>query len=144
MKEVRKFRSTPDSLAPNFPDMPTVALIGPELFPIPPIRGGATELFIDCLAAHLRRYRPVIIGPGDPELPAREMRGPAEYWRVSLRPWQQWLYRRYRHLLPVYDRRVAPVARQPHAAEPHKVLRAVLRGWRRLLVNLTRRSRKRY
>jgi spore coat protein SA len=92
--------------------MPTVALIGPELFPIPPIRGGATELFIDRLAAHLRRYRPVIIGPGDPELPVQEVRGPAEYWRVSLGPWQQWLYRRYRHVLPLYDRRVAGLVRR--------------------------------
>jgi spore coat protein SA len=87
--------------------MPTVALIGPELFPIPPIRGGATELFIDRLAAHLTRYRPVVIGPADPELPDREARGRVEYRRVRLNPWQQWLYRRYRHLLPLYDRGVA-------------------------------------
>jgi spore coat protein SA len=92
--------------------MPTVALIGPELFPIPPIRGGATELFIDRLAAHLTRYRPVIIGPGDPELPNQEVRGPAEYRRVSLSSWQQWLYRRYRHLLPLYDRGVAALLRR--------------------------------
>ncbi len=92
--------------------MHTVALIGPELFPIPPIRGGATELFIDRLAAHLSRYRPVIIGPGDPELPTREVRGQAEYWRVSLSSGQQWLYRRYRHLLPLYDRRVAALIRR--------------------------------
>ena len=87
--------------------MPTVALIGPELFPIPPIRGGAAELFIDRLAAHLERYRPVVIGPADPELPAQEVRGPVEYRRVSLGPLGAWLYRRYRHLLPLYDRRVA-------------------------------------
>ncbi len=30
--------------------MPTVALIGPELYPIPPIRGGAAELFIEKVA----------------------------------------------------------------------------------------------
>jgi spore coat protein SA len=92
--------------------MPTVALIGPELFPIPPIRGGATELFIDRLASHLSRYRPVIIGPADPELPAREVRGQTEYWRVSLGSLQQWLYRRYRYLLPFYDRRVAVLIRR--------------------------------
>jgi len=91
--------------------MPTVALIGPELFPIPPIRGGATELFIDRLAAHLSRYYPVVIGPADPELPARERRGQVEYRRVPLNSWQQWLYRRYRHLLPLYDRRVATLVR---------------------------------
>jgi spore coat protein SA len=92
--------------------MPTVALIGPELFPIPPIRGGATELFIDRLAAHLSRYHPVVIGPADPELPPRERRGRVEYRRVYLSSWQQWLYRRYRHLLPIYDRRVAGIVRQ--------------------------------
>jgi spore coat protein SA len=92
--------------------MPTVALIGPELFPIPPIRGGATELFIDQLAAYLSRYRPVVIGPADPDLPDFEMRGPVAYRRVRLNPWQQWLYRRYRHLLPFYDRGVAGLVRQ--------------------------------
>jgi spore coat protein SA len=92
--------------------MPIVALIGPELFPIPPIRGGATELFIDRLAAHLSRYEPVVIGPADPELAAGERRGRVEYRRVSLSPWQRWLYRRYRHLLPLYDRRVAGIVRQ--------------------------------
>ncbi len=34
--------------------MPTVALIGPELYPIPPIRGGAAELFIEKVAGRLR------------------------------------------------------------------------------------------
>jgi len=92
--------------------MPTVALIGPELFPIPPIRGGATELFIDRLAAHLTRYQPVVIGPADPDLPRRESRGQVDYWRVRLNPWERWLYRRYRHLLPLYDRRVAGFIRQ--------------------------------
>jgi spore coat protein SA len=91
--------------------MPTVALIGPELFPIPPLRGGATELFIDRLAAHLSRYHPVVIGPADPELPDQERRGQVEYLRVPLNSWQQWLYRRYRHLLPLYDRRVAALVR---------------------------------
>ncbi len=42
--------------------MPTVALIGPELYPIPPIRGGAAELFIEKVAGHLRGWRPVVIG----------------------------------------------------------------------------------
>lgn len=92
--------------------MLTVALIGPELSPIPPIRGGAAELFIDRLAAHLKRYRPVVIGPADPELPAREMRGQVEYRRVSLSPGQKWLYSRYRRLLPLYERRVAAIIRE--------------------------------
>jgi len=92
--------------------MPTVALIGPELFPIPPIRGGATELFIDRLAAHLSRYQPVVMGPADPELPDQEMRGRVAYRRVPLNAWQKWLYRRYRHLVPLYDRGVAKLVRR--------------------------------
>ena len=92
--------------------MPTVALIGPELFPIPPIRGGATELFIDRLAAHLSRYQPVVMGPADPELPDQEMRGRVAYQRVPLNAWQKWLYRRYRHLVPLYDRGVAKLVRR--------------------------------
>lgn len=63
--------------------MPTVALIGPELYPIPPIRGGAVELFIDRLAARLRRWRPVVIGPSDPELPDHEIRGK---WNIFASP----------------------------------------------------------
>ncbi len=92
--------------------MHTIALIGPELFPIPPIRGGATELFIDSLAAHLTRYRPVVIGPADPDLPDQEERGRVAYRRVCLSSWQRWLYRRYRHLLPLYDRGVARLVRR--------------------------------
>jgi hypothetical protein len=42
--------------------MPTVALIGPELYPIPPIRGGAVELFIEKVADRLTNWRPVVIG----------------------------------------------------------------------------------
>ena len=34
--------------------MPTVAIVGPELFPIPPIRGGAAELFIEQVASRLQ------------------------------------------------------------------------------------------
>ncbi len=94
--------------------MPTVALIGPELFPIPPIRGGATELFIDSLAAHLTRYRPVVIGPADPDLPNQEKRGGVAYRRVPLNGLQQWLYRRYRHLVPLYDRGAARIIEQLH------------------------------
>ena len=78
--------------------MPTVALIGPELYPIPPIRGGAAELFIDKVAGRLTDWRPVVIGVSDPELPRRETRDRVEYRRVPLKGWRRWLYRRYRHL----------------------------------------------
>ena len=78
--------------------MPTVALIGPELYPIPPIRGGAAELFIEKVAGRLNRWRPVVIGVSDPELPRHETRGQVEYFRVPLTGWRQRLYCRYREL----------------------------------------------
>ena len=89
--------------------MPTVALIGPELYPIPPIRGGAAELFIEKVAGRLRGWRPVVIGVSDPELPRHETRGQAEYCRVPLTGWRKWLYCRYRNYFPLYDRQVARI-----------------------------------
>lgn len=92
--------------------MRTVALIGPELYPIPPIRGGAVELFIEKLASRLRGWRPVVIGPSDPELPARETRGAVEYFRVPLSGWQARLYKRHRGWFPFYDLGVAQILRE--------------------------------
>jgi spore coat protein SA len=89
--------------------MPTVALIGPELYPIPPIRGGAAELFIEKVADHFTNWRPVVIGVSDPDLPRHETRGPAEYFRVPLEGWRRWLYCRYRNYFPLYDREVARI-----------------------------------
>lgn len=86
---------------------PTVALIGPELHPIPPIRGGAAELFIEKVAGSLSGWRPVVIGVSDPELPPHERRGQVEYFRVPLSGWRQRLYCRYRDYFPFYDRQVA-------------------------------------
>jgi glycosyltransferase involved in cell wall biosynthesis len=92
--------------------MPTVALVGPELFPIPPLRGGATEQFIEQLAHRLKGWRPVVIGVGDPELPSQEVRGQVEYRRVALTGWRKWLYTRHRGRFPFYDRGVADIIRQ--------------------------------
>ena len=89
--------------------MPTVALIGPELYPIPPIRGGAAELFIEKVAEALTGWRPVVIGVSDPDLPRRETRGRVEYHRVPLQGWRRWLYCRYRNYFPLYDREVARI-----------------------------------
>ena len=89
--------------------MPTVAFVGPELYPIPPIRGGAAELFIEKAASRLRSWRPVVIGVSDPQLPEREVRGPVEYHRVPLSGWRKRLYGRYRQIFPFYDREVAKI-----------------------------------
>jgi spore coat protein SA len=92
--------------------MPTVALIGPELYPIPPIRGGAAELFIEKVAGRLTGWRPVVIGVSDPELPRHEWRGQAEYFRIPLEGWRKQLYCRYRDYFPLYDRQVVKIIRQ--------------------------------
>ncbi len=86
--------------------MPSVALVGPELYPIPPIRGGAAELFIDKAAARLKGWRPLVIGVSDPKLPAREVRQGVEYFRIPLQGWRKWLYCRDRRHFPLYDRQV--------------------------------------
>ena len=101
--------------------MPTVALIGPELFPIPPIHGGAAELFIDQVAAHLSRWRPVVISPGDPDLPRREIRGRVEYCRIPLAGARRWLYKRYGRFWPLYDRQAAAIIKsvQPDLIHVH-------------------------
>jgi spore coat protein SA len=89
--------------------MPTVALIGPELYPIPPIRGGAAELFIEKAAEAFKGWRPVVIGVSDPDLPRHETRGRVEYHRVPLQGWRRWLYCRYRQYFPLYDAEVARI-----------------------------------
>ncbi|HLD46530.1 MAG TPA: glycosyltransferase family 4 protein [Desulfobaccales bacterium] len=109
--------------------MPTVALIGPELFPIPPIRGGAAELFIEKVADHFTRWRPVVIGVSDPDLPRRETRGQAEYYRIPLEGWRRWLYCRYRNYFPLYDREVARIVHRVRPQLLHVHNRPLLALW---------------
>ncbi len=101
--------------------MPSVALIGPELYPIPPIRGGGAELFIDQVAARFQSWKPLVIGVSDPELPEREVRRGVEYFRIPLEGWRRWLYCRYRQHFPWYDREVARIvaSRQPDLIHVH-------------------------
>ncbi|OPX18976.1 MAG: hypothetical protein BZ151_11685 [Desulfobacca sp. 4484_104] len=96
-------------------------LIGSELFPIPPIRGGAAELFIEKAASCLTRYRPLIVSPADPDLPRQECRDKVEYIRVPMSGGRAWLYRRYREYFPIYDRQVAKLIhqRQPVLVHVH-------------------------
>jgi spore coat protein SA len=109
--------------------MPTVALIGPELFPIPPIRGGAAELFIEKVADHFTGWRPVVIGVSDPDLPRRETRGPVDYHRVPLTGWRRWLYCRYRNYFPLYDREVARIIHRLRPDLLHVHNRPLLALW---------------
>jgi len=63
--------------------MKHVAMIGPELTPIPPIRGGATENWIENVCRRMDRYRCTVYSPSDPELPRRETRNGVDYVRIA-------------------------------------------------------------
>lgn len=86
--------------------MPTVVHVAAELFPVPPIRGGAAELFIEQVAGRLPGWQAVVLCRSDPALPARERRGGVEYIRLPLTGWRFRFYKRYRHLWPWYEHRV--------------------------------------
>jgi spore coat protein SA len=87
--------------------MKTVAMIGPELYPIPPIRGGASELFIEKASQALRRYRPVIFSPADPDLPVHESRNQVQYFRFKVSPVKKMFYGWFKTYLADYERQVA-------------------------------------
>jgi len=86
--------------------VPTVVHVAAELFPVPPIRGGAAELFIEQVAARLEHWRPVVICRADPELPLFERQGRVEYNRIPLSGWRYRLYKRFPRRFPFYDRQV--------------------------------------
>jgi spore coat protein SA len=87
----------------------TVVVVGTELFPIPPIRGGAAELSVAEVSPHLKSWRPVIISRYDKDLPLHEVKGPVEYFRVPLEGWRKWLYGRYRQYFPFFERQIAKI-----------------------------------
>ncbi len=78
-------------------------------------------MFIDRVAARLTGWRPVVIGPSDPDLPQAEIRDGVRYCRVPLEGWRRRLYCRYRHLFPWYDQGVAKIlaAVQPDLVHVH-------------------------
>lgn len=87
--------------------MKKVAMIGPELYPIPPIRGGATELFIEKVSRAMTRYRPIIFSPADPDLPARETQKDLQYFRFQVNPVKKILYGWFKVYLPDYEQKIA-------------------------------------
>jgi len=87
--------------------MKKVAMIGPELYPIPPIRGGATELFIEKVSQAMTRYKPIIFSPADPELPARESRMDIQYFRFKVSPIKKIIYSWFKMYLADYENKIA-------------------------------------
>ncbi len=69
--------------------MKRIAMIGPELTPVPPIRGGATENWIDNVCRRIQRYQCTIFCPSDPALAPRERLDGVEYVRVPAGKWRR-------------------------------------------------------
>lgn len=89
--------------------MKKVAMIGPELYPIPPIRGGATELFIEKISQAMTRYEPTIFSPADPALPERETRNEVTYFRSKVSPIKKILYGWFKRYLEDYEQEIARI-----------------------------------
>lgn len=87
--------------------MKKVALIGPELYPIPPIRGGASELWIEKVAHAFKDYQPVVFSPSDPELPDHEINKNVEYFRIHINPVKKILYSWFKSYLNDYENRIS-------------------------------------
>jgi spore coat protein SA len=86
-------------------------------------------LFIEKAAEALTGWRPVVIGVSDPDLPRHETLGQTEYHRVPLTGWRRWLYCRYRHYFPLYDREVARIIRRVRPDLIHVHNRPLLARW---------------
>jgi len=60
-----------------------ILMIVTEKLPVPPVRGGAIQTYVDALAPHLgKAHKLTILGITDPTLPERESRGGITYVRV--------------------------------------------------------------
>lgn len=91
-----------------------IAMVAPEVFPVPPIHGGAVETVIDEASKHLTNHDVHIFSIGDPTLAAVETRGYRTYhrwkrhwldrvllssWKLPFKqsrsPWYYWPYSRW-------------------------------------------------
>ncbi|MBN1688132.1 MAG: glycosyltransferase family 4 protein [Candidatus Omnitrophica bacterium] len=58
-----------------------IVILAPEIFPVPPIRGGAIENIIHEMTTQLSEHEVYVLGISDPELPRRECKGHVTYIR---------------------------------------------------------------
>ena len=101
-----------------------IAVIAPEFFPVPPIRGGAVETIIEEVTRHFAGHEIYIYGVSDPELPFFERKESRFYfryrqsilarlmlssWRLPFKqsgsplyylPYRRWLEKQLRKLKP--------------------------------------------
>lgn len=60
-----------------------IVLVAPEVFPVPPIRGGAIESIIQEVASRLTNDEVHVFCVADPDLPLFEKKGHVTYWRYQ-------------------------------------------------------------
>jgi glycosyltransferase involved in cell wall biosynthesis len=92
--------------------MKKVAMIGPELYPIPPIRGGASELFIEKACHSLTKYQPFIFSPADPELSDHEIKGIIQYHRIFINPLKKIVYSWFNTYLSDYEKKISSILKK--------------------------------
>ncbi len=63
-----------------------IAIVAPEVFPVPPVRGGAVETVIEEVAARLTGHEVSVFGIADAGLPAEEQKGNRVYFRWKRGP----------------------------------------------------------
>ncbi|HTL48435.1 MAG TPA: glycosyltransferase family 4 protein [Verrucomicrobiae bacterium] len=73
-----------------------IAILAPEFFPVPPVRGGATETVIEEVSRQIPGAQVFVLGIADPALPLTETRGlrtyhryrPGAFGRLLLSSWR--------------------------------------------------------
>ncbi len=87
-------------------------MIGPELYPIPPIRGGAGELWIEKVSHAFKEYQPFVFSPADPDLPAREKNQRVQYFRIPVLRFKRTFYSWFKAYLADYEKRITPILKE--------------------------------
>ena len=64
-----------------------VAVLAPEFFPVPPVRGGATETVIEEITRRLPGHQVYVLGVADPQLPMSETLGHRTFHRYRPGLW---------------------------------------------------------
>lgn len=89
--------------------MKKVAMIGPELYPIPPIRGGAAELWIEETVHVLQDWRPFVFSPADAHLPKEETDRGVRYLRIRVNPVKKAMKGWLKIYSADYEKKIAPL-----------------------------------
>ena len=66
-----------------------IAIVAPEVFPVPPVRGGAVETIIEEVSARLDAHEVHVFSIADPDLPPYERKGHRTYHRWSQTWWDR-------------------------------------------------------